>query len=393
MTEAFSLGPARSDALAMLDFSTLLEGAARLRPERNAIIARDTDTSEPLTFLRLHEQTGALARSWHELGMSAGERVLIVSDGSAAALIALFGALRAGLDAAVAGAHLSAEELANFARQNGVAAIAAQGRIHDLDLGETILAAAASCERVRLIVALDRDGFDGAVRLDPLSLEPGALPPCREAHHARVITRDMHGRSFLHRQRALVAAALDFVTRAQIGGQTPLLSTLVPVSFAGLVAGPIAGLGAGAPLVLHAPLDAARLMDMIGAAGPVHLVAPAALAQDVSASRLLAPHAVATFILMSRVDALSAEFKSEPPEGRLMTMVPVIDLYAIGEIAAITEQRLGDGRRAEPLALQHLLNLDGHDVVAARRVLGYPAGEGREPAVVTLEGAAISQNQ
>lgn len=394
MTSPSQASAMAGDPLANLDFCTLLDSAARLRPGRSAIMARDVDTRDPLSFLRLAEQAGAMAKAWDELGFAAGERVLVVADGSAAALVALFGALRAGLDVALAGAHLNEDELADFAQANGVAAIAGSPIVETEDISNALMTAAAKAERVRMIVALGQTPLDGAVQIDPLRLAPrdgAAMSP--QARHARIITRDRHGASWVHRQRTLVAAALDFVTRTQIGTQLPLVSTILPASFAGLALGPVAALVAGAPLALHAPFDAEALTALLDAVRPSHLITPAPLARQICNAGLLGADLIATLVLLSRVDRLEVEFACEPEAGRLATATPVVDAYAVAELAVIAEPRLADGQRVEPLTTQHLLNLDGRDVVAARRRLHYLSKDGTSDQAVAIEGAAVSHNQ
>jgi hypothetical protein len=64
----------------------------------------------------------------------------------------------------------------------------------------------------------------------------------------------------------------------------PVFTTLAPVRFATLAAGPYAALLAGAPLYLHAPFDARSFVSEFEACGPAHLVAPRALAEALAAS-------------------------------------------------------------------------------------------------------------
>ena len=54
---------------------------------------------------------------------------------------------------------------------------------------------------------------------------PFCAHPCFYCGCTRVITRDLHGRLCVHLQRTLVAAALDFISRAQIGTRLPLVTT------------------------------------------------------------------------------------------------------------------------------------------------------------------------
>ncbi len=381
------------DPLARLDFSSLISGAAKLRPDRIAF-HDSSDASKSLTFAMLERRVAAMSASWRDLGLMPGERILVIATASAACIVAITGALRAGLDVAIAAPYLPAEELAEFAIDTGAVALAAEPACGDLDIASELLRTAARAERVRVVAALGNTTVDGAVLLDPLQTN-GAMQEETAAGghslHARIITRDITARCVFHRQRTIVAAALDFVTRAQIGTHIPLVSTILPASFAGLAIGPAAALIAGAPLILHGPFDSTTLLAMIEAMHPVHLVAPAMLSEDFDAAGLIDPHYLASMIFLSRFKQMPADMSAEPPGGMLDSAVPVTDLYAIGEIAVIAEPRLPGGARIAPLTTQHVLNLDGRDVVAARRKLHYLAANGRLDSVVAIEGAAISQ--
>ncbi len=381
------------DPLARLDFSSLISGAAKLRPDRIAF-HDNNDVSKSLTFAMLERRVAAMASAWRDLGLMPGERILIAATATPACIVAITGALRAGLDVAVAAPYLPAEELAEFATDTGAVALAAEPACGDLDLASELLRTAARAERVRVVAALGNTKVDGAVPLDPLRAEGKAQEEAANGSHslhARIITRDITASCVFHRQRTIVAAALDFVTRAQIGTHIPLLSTILPASFAGLAMGPAASLIAGAPLILHGPFDSKALIAIIEAMHPVHLIAPAMLSEDFAAAGLIDPHYLASMVFLSRFKQMPADMPAEPPGGMVETTIPVIDLYAIGEIAAIAEPRLPGGARIAPLTAQHVLNLDGRDVVAARRKLHYLAANGRLDSVVAIEGAAISQ--
>lgn len=378
------------DALTRLDLGALVGGAARLRPERIAI-HNTNDPEKSVTFGRLEQRTVATAQAWRRLGLAAGERILIITTASASCLTAMLGALHAGLDVALAAPHLNADDLADYAARIGASAIAGEPLCGDVDIGEAMFAAAAKAERVRMVAALGGTAFDGAAPLDLLAQEIAPADGAGSgARHALVITRSIDGQTHIHRQHTIVASALDFVTRVQIGTQIPMVSAILPASFAGLACGPAAALIAGAPLVLHAPFDAEKFVAICEALHPVHLVAPVMMSEEIAASGLVHGDRLASLVLLARYKHMPGEIPAEPPGGLIETDTPVFDLYGIGEIAAFAERRLPSGARVAPLATQHMLNLDGRDVVAGRRKLHYLAADGRLDTVVAIEGAAVS---
>jgi hypothetical protein len=205
-----------------------------------------------------------------------------------------------------------------------------------------------------------------------------------------VITRDLHGRLCVHLQRTLVAAALDFISRAQIGTRLPLVTTIFPSSFAGLVAGPVAALAAGAPLILHAPFEGRALIETLDALQPAHLIAPAMIADELKEAGLVDGAHLASLTLLTRFNRFPAEPARELARSLESDGTPVFDLYAIGEHAALAEARSPDGVRTSPLAQPHLLNFDGRELVAARRKLHYLARNGKLDTALTIEGLAVS---
>lgn len=383
-----------ADPLSALDFGSLASGAARLRPDRIAISDASGHPDRGISFDMLETRIGAMAKAWKKLGLMTGERIVIVANASAASLIGMYGALRAGLDVALAAPHLPADDIARFGEQIGAAALAGEACCGDIDIADALLRAAARAERVRVVAALGATPIDGAAPLDALAAQSAAgdadASPL-SGRHALVITRSIDGQCCFHRQRTIVASALDFVTRVQIGTQEPIVSTILPASFAGLAAGPIAGLISGAPLMLQSPFNGANFLRACEALQPVHAIVPVMMSEEIAASGLAQSPRLATLVLFARFKHMPADIPSEPPGGFLACHAPVFDLYGIGEIAAIAERRTSAGGRVAPLTAQHMLTLDGRDVLAARRKAHYLAANGRVDTLVAIEGAAISQ--
>ncbi len=379
-----------SDPLASLNFDSLLTTAAKLRPDNIALIETSGEAANALTCATLNERVNAMAAAWLNLGIAPGERIVITATTSPACIVTMIGALRAGIDVALAQPFLSGEDLAGFAIATGAVAISGETTCGDLDLGSMYLQAAAAAQRVRVIIALGDEAMDGAVRLNPMTV-PAGNDIAAQINHARLITRDETKQIYFHRQATILAAAIDFITRAQIVPGVPLVTTILPASFAGLTAGPACALMAGSPLVMHAPFDAKLFAATIDALRPVNLIAPATLDEDIAAAGLADPRYLNTLILLTRLKQLPVDMPPEPGNQIMDTQIPVIDLYGIGEIAAIAEPRLS-GARIVPLATGHMLDIDGMSILAARRKLHYLAANGRLDMVVALEGAAVSQD-
>ena len=157
---------------------------------------------------------------------------------------------------------------------------------------------------------------------------------------------------------------------------TPLVSTLAPMRHAGLVAGPLAALAAGATLHLHAPFGWRALDAALRNAGRALLVAPAALGEEIAA-RVDRPDLAALALLR---EAPGAEPAPMPPG------VAALDLWRWGETALAAAPRDAQGRPAPVPPPPHRFPLDDDMVTAIewRR-----AGNGGWE----LRGAACAQGE
>ena len=362
------------DPLASFDLESLVSGAARMRAER-AALCDSTTSAQPVTFAEFDRRVSALAGFWRDLGLQPGERILLATGATATNVIALFAALRAGLDAALAPLHLDAAEMVDFACRCDAAALAAEAVYGESWPAEDLMGIASRAPRVRFVCSLGGGDIDGAVDADPAKLAAstaiiaGATPSA-----SRILTRSPTGEIVHHKQRTLVAAALDLVTRAHIGMRLPIVTTIAPTTFAGLCAGPVAALLAGAPLILHGPFQSAEFSTLLRRWSPAHLVAPSALLAALRGAQLVNSQRLASLILVSRhPDLASASASASDDTGET---VPIIDLFAIGERAAVPELR-GKGRTF--LAEPHYISLDERNLLAV--------GRGADG---TLEGVGVS---
>ena len=346
------------DPLGPYTLDALLEGAAHLQPQARAL--RDS-TGASLTFAQVAQQVQALAAHFRLCGLEPGQTVLLTGGAHSAIVTALLAGIRAGLDVALAPPNIRADQLAVLALRLQAAAIiggAPYGGFSPLD---TALAAAALADSIRLVGSLAGGDTDGAVDFSAgtLGLQPGIVPADAPAHPARIITLLQDGKAFhpvAHQQRTLVAGALDLVARARLSASTPLLSTIAPLTYAGLAAGPLAMLVCGAALDLHGPFDSARLLAQVAAQPQVQFVVPAALLAAIERSGMLGPDRLGGLVILSRWNKDAADFS--PPQA-VTSSVPVVDLHAFAENALVAEPRGADGRARAILDPPHSINIGG----------------------------------
>ncbi|MFZ1960040.1 MAG: AMP-binding protein [Methylovirgula sp.] len=344
---------------------TLVTGAARLRPETTAL----ADRTRACSYAAFATDVAALARLLVDCGLQPGERLLILGGAEISLLTTLVAALRAGFEPALAPLDLGVAELSAYARGVNAAALIGPSEYGDLKLADAYFEVAAAVHSIRLVATLGPGEVDGAVDLRHAAiaryaaahpdngLERGKPAPAP----ARIVTLDRRrGASVAHEQATLMAASFDFGARAAIGRETPVLSTLPPTSFAGLVAGPFAALLSGAALHLHGPFAADDFLKCRARAGHAHLVVPAAIASELAGAGIL--DGLASAVLVSRL-AADDEYAPPPP---FACPCPLIDLYAIDESTAITEPRRG-GRAVPPAPEPHYVGFDEARILTVER--------------------------
>ena len=368
-----ALPHAPRDLFSAYSFDTLITGAARLRPQSLAL----SDRSTSVPFGLLAGQAAALARLLTDCGLRPGDRLLLTGGAEASLVIALVAALRAGFEPALAPLDLEPAELAAFARAINAVALAGPTAYGGVSPAETYFAAAAAAPSIRLLATLGPQKIDGAVDLGTaatlqyaathpdIGLLQDKLMPCEPR---QIITFDRRRQKpVFHQQTTLMAASLDFVAQATIGRETPILSTLPPVTFAGLVTGPLAALLSGAALHLEGPFEARSFLKRRDEAGHAHLVIPAAIAAELSRAGMF--EGLASAVLLSRF-AAEAPFIAPAP---LASPCPLIDLYAIDETAAIAELRRA-GTVLPPAAEPHFIGFENDRIltVEAHAHIGRP---------------------
>lgn len=271
-----------------LGFSALLDGAARLRPDRPAL----SDQRDSLTFAEFDARVSALAAQLSALEVGLPARALLLGGASASAVVLAFAALRAGFDLALVPAHLEPEDLARHTAELAPSILLVDPFFLSAQGEEAVLALAGAQQSVRVICSLHP--IDGAVMLDMDLAEASGTSAC----NGSVFLRSVDGTLHAWAQADLLQAGVDIATQGKIKANEPILSTLSPMSFAGLVAGPIAALLAGAQCALHAPFESTRLAAEFDMLAPCHIVAPARIASLLVEARVIAPEACVSLIVV-----------------------------------------------------------------------------------------------
>ena len=367
------------DPLASFDLDILLEGAAGLRGERIAL----SDAADQVTFGEADRRASALAVYFGALGLSPGETVMIAAEARVDVFIAIAAATRAGMNVALAPPWSNENAIGRMALLAGAAAIIGAPREGRTERADFWLAAAASAPCVRLLCSLGEERIDGAAPIDLRQLAPADRPARVERQNLScIVTFEGGAKPIVHRQQTLIAAALDLVARAKIGMRLPIVSTILPASFAGLVAGPAAALVSGASLHYNAPFDARAFLALVDAHAPAHLVAPAPIGPMLERAGLFEGGRLASVLFLERADGLCRPSPESATRVVSDNAPPITDLYAFGERAIVTEARIS-ARKTPPAAEPHWLDLDGSRVLAI--------GWSDQSPQAQLTGAAVTQ--
>lgn len=297
----------RAHPLSQFGFDALVAGAARPRPGALALVDHHDGTRDEISYADLYQRVGAFVARLRDAGLTPGERALICCPAGAQSFVAATAVAAAGLEPVLAPTPLpmTRRALQSAAGALKPAALFGPARFCGLGCEEALLSLAFETPSIRLLGSLGGP-LDGAADFSRDMLQAPRAARARLAEdwsdekRARIGALDECGAAFFASQGALLAAALDLVRLTRAVGEAPVLSLCAPSSLAGLVAGPLAALLAGARLHFLAPVDSTRLLDMLDALAPVRLVAPALLLPDLASAGLLTNGALLSVVALRR---------------------------------------------------------------------------------------------
>ena len=273
------------------------------------------------SFAALDAEVSRVAALLRAFELGAGASVLVTGAASPHTLIAAVAAQRAGLRTALAPLSFGPESLAAACAACGAAALIGAGGHEFGNVPALLAVVAAASPGVRVVASCGAEDANGVVNLDDNgeSAPPAAAPALPLATFARAVSK----LTLAEQDAAKLAAAALELRQAWPAGAHPVLSTLAPVTLAGLVSGPMAAWIAGAPIWLHGPFDSRRFAEALERARRAHVIAPAGLAAHLAAAA--ASGACVSLTLLRReadgpIPALAAPQKMQ-----------ILELHAIGE--------------------------------------------------------------
>ena len=357
LVRADCAGEAR--ALAALDAMTLdalLLRAAQSRPE--ALALAGSPDAQSWTFAGLNAEVSRVAGRLTALELDAGATVLVSGAASPHTLIAALATMRAGLRTALAPLGFGPAGLADACAACGATALIGAGGHEFGDVRALLAAAAAAAPGVRLVATCGTGAGNGIVNLDEEG-DSAALDEGAAALAPVTFARNAVGFLPVEHSAAKLAASALALLRCLPGVGSPVLSTLAPVTLAGLISGPMAAWISAGTLWLHGPFECRTFAQTLERAGGAHVIAPASLADDFQGLDELS-RAFASLTLMHR----NLDTVIPPPLQSIRAMECIIDLYALGESAVLASPR--EGRRV-PRSLPgtaRYINVAGYSTLA-----------------------------
>ncbi len=308
-----------------------LRAAAEAHPDA-------TMSPERLRFAELDALADHYAARWREALPPVGTSAALVVAPTAQSFAAIVGALRAGLALSLAPPEIEARDLDAAIVAANASILAGPAAFAGISVLDLLCEVAADQERIAL-VGSHGGRMSGALALDG-ARESVEAYPARSAFAAiRFVADEDHFAGF--GENELVDAAASIARLAGIAPGDAILTTISCASAAGLAAGPLAALAAGARLVFHAPFDSRGFLAEVEAACPVHLVIPEALAPALEVAGALSKGRFSSLILScaggppapvfaAASDGLPTVFVSAPAWGSVRIEVVTADGGAAG---------------------------------------------------------------
>ena len=311
------------DAAEAASLDDLLRRWAATTPDALAL-AGAVDQLE-WSFSGLDAEVSRVAARLHAFELGARASILVAGAASPHTLVAALAAMRAGLRTGLAPLSFGVDGLAAACAACGASALIGAGGHEFGEVPVVLATTAAQSPKVRLVASCGTDAAVSVINLDEAG-DSAAVDPAPEILPPETFAPGPAGLTpVAHSARKLCASALDLRRARPAGDNAPVLSTLAPVTLAGLVSGPAAAWLSGRALWLHGPFESRAFAGMLARAGRAHVVAPAA------AAVLCDADAAASLTLLHR-HADNARLPPAQPPLRWQSGTPrQIDLHAFGE--------------------------------------------------------------
>ncbi|MFO1151986.1 MAG: AMP-binding protein [Alsobacter sp.] len=321
-----------------------------------------------LTYARAHDAVECLRHRLEDLALPRNAVVLLCLGATIEAPVSVLACLRAGLVPCLVPPTASEEEIAAVIGASGAQAAISCSGLGDVHPIDQVRAAAVAGDGPRFLLGFGERLPAGVIGLDEAFTEDREAamreppPAARNASHS-VMTVEFAAEGpalFVHDQESIVALALALVLRAGMASGETVLSTVSPMTQAGLAVA-MAPLLIGGSLLLQPLFSSEGLRSALDQAARSHVVCPSPIEDPLERSGLMADQRLASVIVLHRppVRFGAASLRS--------ARCPVVDLLALGERSVLMARRGLDGRAAISLAEARVPDEDGALVLACRQ--------------------------
>lgn len=321
------------------------------------------------TYGEANESVERLRLRIEDLGLQRGSVVVVCLPAAIEAPLTLLALLRAGLTPCLVPPTAGEAELARIFQAASAQAAITCAQVGSLRPADVLRAAAVSAGGPRYVLGFGERLPAGVI---PLSDDGGEVretsardaPPAGRSGGPSVLTVELAAEGpslYVHDQEALVSLALSWVLAVGAGTADTVLTTLSPMTQAGLVPA-LAPLLVGGTLALQPVFTGEDFLACVSDLRQPHLVAPGALVEGLHKAGLLGGAGVASTTLLHRPPLRLAGGPS--PQG---AESPVIDMLALGERTLLLARRDLDGRPTLSLAEARIPEEDGGLVLACRQ--------------------------
>jgi len=271
------------------------------------------DAPAPLNSAELEQRADRHHKLWLAAGLSEGARVAMIATPEPETLAAIVGATRAGVEVVLLSPALSAPEIAASLGLTRASALTGPAEFAGVDFARRLSEARAAAGAVSWLMLWE---VDRPRLFRPDNMQGNAPVSAADRSEAGLAVANETGAQPLS-NLGLRARAGDFIEALGVRRNDTIVSLVSPATPAGLVVSAHAPLVAGASLVWQAPFSATALERALAEAGSAHLVAPAAIADELARSELLASSQLATLTLIVAETARLPLFEADIDDERV----------------------------------------------------------------------------
>lgn len=305
-----------------------------------------------LTYAEADRMVSAIAGRLRDMGLPAGAVIGVQLPNIVENILTILGVLRAGMIVAPLPLLWRRADAVTALTSIGAKALITCGHVGGFDHCQSALRIAADVFSIRYVCGFGANLPDGVVPFDDLfatAKRESMLPPDREpqgnpAARIALVSFEVGGGGIVPVARnhlEMLAGGLGVLLESRLAQNSSILSTIAPVSFAGICLTLLPWLLSGSILALHHPFDPAvfarqRRDDRCGT-----LILPGPVALRLADAGVLAGEEIHTIIAAWRApEKLAMSQAWGDPATRF------VDVAIFGEAGVVAARRAADGRPA-----------------------------------------------